>query len=229
MNLEKVIFEVPNHLLVEPSKSAIYGILNLINGKIYIGSAVEVLNRLRTHKARLNLNKHPSKHLQGAYNQYSSLAFEFIILEYVTDKKDLVTREECWIELLDATNPQCGYNKRKVATSNLGIKLGPASEARKQHMSKLLKGRIITQEQRAASSKALTGRKLSAEHIANAIKGRKTFARSEEMKVKNRASHKAKSTWPHEKGWSCNCRECLDRKNLIRRLKRYNHEGEFSL
>jgi len=208
-------------------KSAIYGILNLLNGKIYIGSAVDVHSRLRTHKSRLNLNKHPSKHLQGAYNEYGSFAFEFMILEYC-DKIELTEREQVWFELTNCYDPKCGYNKRKMATSNLGIKLGPASEARKQKMSELFKGRIITQEQREASSKALTGRKLSPEHIANAVKGRKSFARSEEMKAKCRASHKAKSSWPHEKGWNCNCRECLDRKNLIRRLKRYNHEGEFS-
>lgn len=208
-------------------KSAIYGILNLMNGKLYIGSAVDVRSRLNTHKSRLNLNKHPSKHLQGAWKEYGDFAFDFLILEYC-EKHELLEREEFWFELTNCCDPNFGYNKRKIPNSNLGIKLGPASEARKKRMSEFHKGRVISQEQREASSKALTGRKLSSEHIANSLKGRKSFARSDEMKAKNKASHKAKSSWPHEKGEKCNCRECLDRKNLNKRLKRYNHEGEFS-
>lgn len=226
-NIQVIIVPKVNHLFCEISKSAIYGILNLINGKIYVGSAIEVLNRLRTHKSRLNLNKHPSKHLQGAYNEYGAFAFEFIVLEYC-DKADLIEREQAWINLTDCCDPKCGYNKQKIPSSNLGIKLGPASEERKRKLSEIHKGRIITEEQRKASSKALTGRKLSAEHIANAIKGRKSFARSLETRAKQKATHKAKSSWLHENGYKCNCRKCLDRKNLIRRLKRYNHEGEFS-
>jgi group I intron endonuclease len=227
MNLEKVTFEVPNHLLVEPSKSAIYGILNLINGKIYIGSAVEVLNRLRTHKARLNLNKHPSKHLQGAWNEYSGLAFEFVILEYVNDKADLIEREEIWIELMDATNPKCGYNKRKIPTSNLGLKLGPASDARKKRMSELFTGRKYSAEAIENMAAAQRGKKYSAETRAKvSAAGRRPS--SDEKKLKISLAHKAKSSWPHERGYLCNCRECLDRKNLIRRLRSYNHEEVYS-
>lgn len=226
--VEKTTFVVPNYLFCEPSKSAIYGILNLINSKIYIGSAVEVLNRLRTHKARLNLNKHPSKHLQGAWNEYSGLAFEFVILEYVNSKINLIEREEVWIELLDAANPKCGYNKRKVPTSNLGLKLGPASDARKKHMSGLFKGRHIPKEWSEKARLTNTGKKRTLEHIANAIKAREGYKHTEETKAKQKVSHKAKSSWPHEKGEKCSCRECLDRKNLARCLRRYNHEGEFS-
>lgn len=215
-------------LFSQHSKHVIYGILNLVNGKIYIGSAVDADHRLRTHKSKLNLGIHPSKHLQGAWNEYGSFSFEFLILEHVLWKSDLLEREDYWIELTNCYDPLCGYNKRKVAKSNLGLKLGPASDARRKRISEVHKGRIVSEEQREASRKALTGRKLSPEHIANSLKGRKSFARSEEMKAKNKAAHKAKSSWPHEKGEKCNCRECLDRKNLARRLRRYNHEGEFS-
>lgn len=225
-NIQVITIAKINHLFCEPSKSAIYGILNLVNGKIYIGSAVEVLNRLRTHKSRLNLNKHPSKHLQGAYNQYSSFAFEFIILEYCS-KDDLVEREQAWFDLTNCCNPTCGYNKRKTATSNIGLKLGPASEERKRKLSLIHTGRVISVEQREKISKTLTGRKHSLETRAKvSAAGRRPSSANKKLKLS--LAHKAKSSWLHEKGYGCNCRECLDRKNLEKRLKRYNREGEFS-
>lgn len=219
---------IEKFLFSQPSKHVIYGILNLVNGKIYIGSAVDADHRLRTHKSKLNLGQHPNKHLQGAWNEYGSFAFDFLILEQVLCKSDLLDREEFWINLTNCCDPLCGYNKRKIPSSNLGVKLGPASDARKKRMSEFHKGRIISEEQKLAISKKLTGRKLSAEHIINAINGRTHYKHTEETKAKQKATHKAKSSWPHEKGEKCNCRDCLDRKNLARRLRRYNHEGEFS-
>lgn len=213
--IEKTTFVVPNHLFCEPNKAAIYGILNLVNGKIYIGSAVEVLNRLRTHKSRLNLNKHPSKHLQGAWNEYGAFAFEFVILEYC-DKKDLLEREAYWFSLTDCCNPECGYNKRKIPNSNLGLLFGPATEARKLKLKKIHTGRIISEETREKIKNTLTGFKHSKEtrdKVSAAGIGR-IFSKERNEKI-GKANSKP-NKWPHEKKYSCNCRECLDKKRLIR-------------
>ena len=210
------------------SKSAIYGILNLLNGKMYVGSAVAVDNRLRTHKSRLNLNKHPSKHLQGAWNEYGEFSFEFLILENC-NKEDLLDREAFWLDLTNCCDPKCGYNKRIVPNSNIGLKLGPASEERKRKVSEIHKGRVISAEQREKIRKSLIGKTLSKEtreKISLAGMGRK-FSVDRNKKIG--LANSRPDLWPHEKKYNCNCRECLDKKNAIRRLKRYNHEGEFRL
>lgn len=44
----------------------IYQITNLVNGKIYIGSTWNSINRYRSHKSLLEKNKHHSIHLQSS-------------------------------------------------------------------------------------------------------------------------------------------------------------------
>ena len=44
--------------------SGIYKITNLITQDSYIGSAVNLNSRKRTHFANMNLSKHPNKHLK---------------------------------------------------------------------------------------------------------------------------------------------------------------------
>ena len=52
-------------------KSGIYKILNTHTDKFYIGSAMNLHNRLKVHKSNLRLNKHPNKHLQFSFNKHS--------------------------------------------------------------------------------------------------------------------------------------------------------------
>ena len=49
--------------------SGVYMIKNIINGKVYIGSAVHLCDRLSKHFHDLTNNKHHSMHLQNAWNQ----------------------------------------------------------------------------------------------------------------------------------------------------------------
>jgi len=57
--------------------SGIYKITNLVTGDCYIGSAVNLNSRKRTHFANMNLDKHPNKHLQSSYNKYGKETFSF--------------------------------------------------------------------------------------------------------------------------------------------------------
>lgn len=98
----------------------IYGILNKLNGKQYVGSAKNFYKRKTQHLKNLQLNKHPNLYLQNAWNKYGESMFEFIVLEKINDKGDLIEREQWWID-----NSNSEYNICKIANSSLGIKRRP--------------------------------------------------------------------------------------------------------
>lgn len=122
--------------------SGIYKIENLVNGKIYIGSATYLPKRWSTHKCMLKQGVHSNAHLQRAWTKYGEKAFRFCVVERVKVAKQLIAREQYWLDKLESYDPDKGYNIRRVAQSNLGIKTGPRTEAAKQQMSESSKGQI---------------------------------------------------------------------------------------
>jgi hypothetical protein len=101
--------------------SGIYSILNLINNKRYIGSAVSLNSRLKTHKHLLSGNKHFNSHLQSSWNKYGEDNFKFeIILE--CGLNELRDNEEFLIKKFNSNNVKYGYNKRINCETNLGVK-----------------------------------------------------------------------------------------------------------
>lgn len=153
-------------------KSGIYNIVNLLNYKIYVGSAVWFNHRWRMHKSDLNLNKHCNKHLQKAWNKYGKECFSFEILEIVIDRDDLLKREQFWIDRLNPDIPEIGYNILPIAGSRLGAK--------------------HTEEYKLKQSLRYKGKKRSAaavEKTANSNRGKK---RSDETKAKMSAWQKGR-------------------------------------
>ncbi len=134
------------------NKSGIYGVKCLVNNKIYVGSAVDLSSRLRTHKSRLNLNKHPNQHLQSACNKYGLVNFIFIILENC-DKDKLLEREQFWIDWCESYKKEKGYNKRKTPNSNLGLKLNSnQSKEDRARVSLQHKNKIVSFDTKLKSS-----------------------------------------------------------------------------
>ncbi len=97
--------------------SGIYTIRNKINGKIYIGSSVVIERRWTKHKHDLEHGKHHSGHLQNSWDKHGSAAFLFDIVEIVIDTKQLVKREQVWIDNL---KPE--FNIHPNARSPIGVK-----------------------------------------------------------------------------------------------------------
>ena len=116
-------------------KTGIYKITNIVNGKMYIGSAVNIDNRRRIHKYRLRLNKHHSPKLQNSYNKHGLNNFKFETIEECS-KENLIVKEQYYIDLYDAVNK--GYNCNPVAGSNLGRKW---SDEHKKKISNTKKGK----------------------------------------------------------------------------------------
>ena len=181
-------------------KSGIYQIRNLVNGKIYIGSAVLLIRREKDHFRQLKKDQHPNRKLQRAWNKHGEQNFLFEIVEEVQERENLIEREQRYIDIL---NPE--YNICKFAGSNLGRRLSEEtrqkmSEARKgekhpnfgKHLSeetrqKISQSRIgekhpnfgkhCSEETRQKISEANKGNHLSEEHrqkISDAFKGEKS-------------------------------------------------------
>jgi group I intron endonuclease len=127
--------------------SGIYQIQSKINGKIYIGSAVNIGKRWKEHIMSLRYNKN-TRHLQNHTNKYGVDDLVFSIVESCPKKK-LIEREQYYMDLLHPA-----FNIRKKAESNLGVKF---TEETKRKISESQKGKIIPIEQRQQISKTLLG------------------------------------------------------------------------
>jgi group I intron endonuclease len=112
------------------AKSGIYKIYTPYNGKCYVGSAVDIANRIRTHKCQLRKNEHHSSYLQRVFNKRGEGVIRMDLLEAlsldnfdnVMDFKDfLLKREQFFIDYLDSYNN--GYNSVGKANSTLGFKM----------------------------------------------------------------------------------------------------------
>jgi len=66
--------------------AGIYMILNNINGKMYIGSTVNIANRLKQHINGIKSNLH----LQSALKKYGLQNFSLIVLDICTPDKMLL-------------------------------------------------------------------------------------------------------------------------------------------
>lgn len=104
--------------------TGIYEIRNLVNGKRYIGSAVNFGNRWRVHAQSLARGDHHSKALQRAWSLYGPGAFHFNKL-IACEKENLIMYEQI---CMDAHKPE--YNCAPVAGSQLGYRHSEESRRR---------------------------------------------------------------------------------------------------
>jgi group I intron endonuclease len=85
----------------------IYTITNTVNGKKYVGQAVDYKNRWRSHRSNLKKGTHGNKYLQNSYNKYGAEAFEYRVIA-VVDIELLDESEITFIKQFDSYNN--GYN-----------------------------------------------------------------------------------------------------------------------
>lgn len=135
-------------------KSGIYIIKNLLNGKVYVGSAVSIKKRWTRHKHQLNKNKHHSEHLQRSWNKYGKDNFSFEVLQVVANKKDLIFEEQKHIDRLKSYDRKFGYNISPTAGSSLGVK---HTDEMKRKISMANKGKKISSETRRKMSLSKMG------------------------------------------------------------------------
>lgn len=137
--------------------SGIYAILNIINNKVYVGSAKNFKYRWQIHISRLAKNKHHSEHLQAAWNKYGQNNFIFYVLKYVENLNDLLGCEQYWMDEFEVCNREKGYNVNLIAGSRLATKNTRKiifTEERRKRISESKKGKPPTEAQRKAVSEA---------------------------------------------------------------------------
>lgn len=99
----------------------IYKIINVINNKFYVGSAVDLKRRKTRHFSELRTGKHKNRHLQAAWEKYGEQAFVFVVVEELPDGADLLAAENVWLKEhvgkdycynlgVDATAPSLGMS-----------------------------------------------------------------------------------------------------------------------
>lgn len=175
-------------------KSGIYAILNRVNGRCYIGSAVNIAKRILEHKYYLRKDLHRNRYLQNAWNKYGEDKFTFKTL-LLCDSSNLIFFEQ---RVLDALWENGLYNLSPTAGSTLGVKytdeakakVGAKSKGRwlgRTHTEEAKKkiadgnkgknaGKEASLETRKKMSQSGKGRKFSEEHkarISASLKGKK--------------------------------------------------------
>lgn len=94
----------------------IYKITNLVNNKVYIGSAKNVEYRINVHLSKLKGGYHINKHLQAAFSKYGESNFKFELIRE-TSVGILRRAEQFYINKYQSINPKYGYNKAVVISN----------------------------------------------------------------------------------------------------------------
>lgn len=135
----------------DSTKSGIYQIRNTKNGKVYVGSAVNLRKRFLKHKSYLSRNVHPNARLQSAANKYGLESFSFELLE-ICNRAEVIDREQVWLDKLMVV--ENGYNISPNADPFSGG-IGDIAVAK---MKKALTGRKLSEEQKGKMSLAAKSR-----------------------------------------------------------------------
>jgi len=155
----------------EERKAGIYGIVNLNDGRVYVGQAQHIWLRCEQHFRAFRRGDHRNPRLQRAYNRDGESAFRFFIIEFC-DMHVIDERETFWIAQHDKK-----YNVCLEGSSRRGVK---ASDEARSNMSAAKKGKkpihLMTPESRkkaAATYKArwheIHPEKQSAESVAKRV------------------------------------------------------------
>lgn len=157
---------------------AVYGIKNIHNGRIYVGSSKNLKSRLRLHFSLLRKGSHKNRKIQKDFNRYGEDAFEVVHLSSATSEKSALKFEQIYIDGFENT-----YNILQFVASAKGRVY---TEVTLQRMRDAAKGRVIPPEQIEKIAATLRGTKASEEHKRNISKGIKQFYENGGVSVANK-------------------------------------------
>jgi group I intron endonuclease len=158
----------------------IYKIINIINNKFYVGSAVNFSRRRTRHFSELKTQKHNNQKLQAAWNKYGPDAFIFVVVEELPEHADLLAAEDVWLKehvghdycynigttatapslgLVGPLSPSWGRKHTDTAKSMIGTasKARVQSEGERKKRRESMKGHVVPAKVRAKISATLSG------------------------------------------------------------------------
>lgn len=168
-------------------KTGIYSITNLVNGKVYVGSAMCIRGRMSAHRGCLRRGAHYNTYLQRAWDKYGESNFRFDVLK-TCQPDELEAFEQHWIDKLGTACRSKGYNLCPTAYSPKGFK---HSKKSRDKMSRDRKG-IVPVAATLAAAIANKGRKRSEEFRKNTSEKQKGRKKSPEHLAKLKANHWSK-------------------------------------
>lgn len=147
----------------------IYKIINVINNKFYVGSAVDLKRRKTRHFSELRTGKHNNSKLQNSWNKHGEQSFVFVIVEELSPEADLLASENVWLK--EHVGKEYCYNIGVTATApSLGMsgELSPTwgykhTDETKAIIAAASKGRVQSAETIKKKTAYLIGKPKSAE------------------------------------------------------------------
>ncbi len=97
--------------------SGVFQVRNTANGKVLLGSSLNLEGVFNGHRFKLSIGRHPNRALQSDWDEYGPESFVFETLEVVPEKDDanfnlndeLTLLEQIWLEKLQPFGER-GYN-----------------------------------------------------------------------------------------------------------------------
>lgn len=113
--------ELNREYLERAKPAGVFQVKNMVNGKVLLGSSLNLEGPLNKHKFMLKIGSHKNQALLEDWKQYGEEQFAFEILEVVDVKDDpnfnlkdeLTLLEEIWLEKLQPFGEK-GYNSVDV-------------------------------------------------------------------------------------------------------------------
>ncbi len=196
--------------------SGIYLITNKVNGKIYVGQAVDLYERYRSHK-----KSKKNTRITNALKEFGIQNFVFSVLEKVEGRINLNSREQYWMEFLKSYDENIGYNMcryafyplghceevRKKMSENMKGKMGGEknpfygknhTEESKRLISEVHKGSKHSEQAKKKMSISRKGKKQSPDHARKRVESMRrngSYVKSEETLRKMSESRLGQKAW----------------------------------
>ena len=98
----------------------IFAIRNLVSGKVFVGSTIDLTSMFNRIRFQLAAGAHPNKPLEADWKNLGAPKFEFEVLEEIVERDDpnynysadLEVLEDLWLEKLEPYGEK-GYNEPK--------------------------------------------------------------------------------------------------------------------
>lgn len=146
------------HELLQDKKFCIYKIINLINGKIYIGKTLDINKRWRKHiKISKNREKKTYQYLHKSINKYGVVNFIIEELENNLTEQEAFDREKFWIIFFNSKNPDIGMNLTDGGEGVSGLKWTEDSKNKIRGFNNHNFGKHLTEDVKDKLSKSLSG------------------------------------------------------------------------